>query len=127
MKYKELEDKISKILAAWTRLRPAKSFLGMTLEEFKTALKPSLDARSKIDELQTSLNATIVQRDTADEDAWPLVQRIVGAVIADKDEGNDGELFKEMGYVRRSERASGLTRGHGTPVPPADVPVAKAA
>ena len=69
-----------------------------------------------------------VQRDNADAVSLPTVQRVVAAVIADEVEGNDGELYKAMGYVRRTERASGLTRGgHSVPVQPAIVQVAKAA
>ena len=109
---KRNEDRISTLIEVWTKLRPTKSFFGMTLEEFKAAAKPSLDARSAADLAETNLSVAITQRDNADEALMPLVFRVVDAIVADKDEGRDGEFYKELGYVRRSERASGLTRGH---------------
>jgi hypothetical protein len=42
------------------------------------------------------------------------VRRIVNAVKGDPEEGEDGELYSAMGYVRRSDRSSGLTRRRGT-------------
>ena len=125
MKTKQLEDKLSTVVVAWSTLRPSKTFLGMTLEQFKSAIQPSLDARRSVAALESSLAAAIVQRDVADTESWPLVQQVVKAVIADNDEGDDGELYKAMGYVRRSERASGLSRrGRGDDT---ETPVAKAA
>ena len=82
----------------------------MTLDEFKAAIKPSLDARATISDAEATTAAAIVQRDNADTLTRSTVLRVVHAVVADKDEGNDGELKKAMGYVRRSERATGLTR-----------------
>ena len=82
----------------------------MTLDEFKTAVKPSLDARSAIDLAETNLSVAITQRDNADVASLPLTLRVVDTIIADKDEGPNGEVYKELGYVRRNDRASGLTR-----------------
>ena len=42
-----------------------------------------------------------------------LAQRIVTVAVADKNEGDDGEFYRTMGFIRRSERASGITRGCG--------------
>ena len=42
---------------------------------------------------------------------------MVNAVKGDPDEGEDGELYEAMGYVRKSERRSGLSRGKKTLVP----------
>ena len=35
---------------------------------------------------------------------------VVKAVVADKNYGDDSALYERMGYVRKSVRASGLTR-----------------
>ena len=103
-------DKFTAVVEAWTKLRPTKSFAGMTLDEFKMAIRPSLEARATIDEAEKTSAAAMVLRDNADAELLPIVQRVVFAVAADKDEGDNGELYKAFGYVRRSERASGLTR-----------------
>ena len=104
------QDRLAKAVEAWSNLRPTKSFAGMTLDEFKAAIKLSLDTRATIADAEATAAAAVVQRDNADAETLPTVLRVVHAVVADKIEGNDGELYKAMGYVRRSERATGLTR-----------------
>jgi hypothetical protein len=37
-------------------------------------------------------------------------QRIVNAVKADPEEGDDGEVYVAMGYVRKRDRKTGLTQ-----------------
>lgn len=106
----KFDVRIAKVLDAWSNLRPAKSFAGLTLDEFKAALKASLDAREAVTAAETSYTAAIVKRDNADLAARQLLTRVIAGVIADKDEGDNGELYKAMGYVRRAERNSGLTR-----------------
>ena len=39
------------------------------------------------------------------------VQLVVNAVKGDPTAGEDSDLYEQMGYVRKSERASGLRRG----------------
>jgi hypothetical protein len=110
MKPQRSIDRIQTLVDVWTKLRPTKSFYGLTLDEFKAAIQPSLGARLEVAQLEIDRSAAIVRRATADEQTLALVQRIVEAVVADKDEGSDGEFYKALGYVRRSERATGLTR-----------------
>ncbi len=105
------EAKIKKIVNAWETLRPAKSFAGMTLEQFKAAVKPCTDTRKTIEELEAQLTAAKNQRDAADEAALASIKRVVNAVKGDLEEGDDGDLYETMGYKRASERSSGLTRG----------------
>jgi hypothetical protein len=109
----ENEDKITKVLNAWTTLRTEKSFAGMTLEQFTAKIQPSLTARDTLAKAVQTIKVTTVERDQADVAAMPVVQRVVAAVVADETEGDDGELYEQMGYKRRSERASGLHRNGG--------------
>lgn len=44
------------------------------------------------------------------------VQLVVNAVRGDPDEGEDGEFYDALGYVRKSERKSGLRRGNSANV-----------
>jgi len=44
---KRTAQKLQKVIDAWTTLRPTKSFSGMTLEQFKAKVKPSLDLRQE--------------------------------------------------------------------------------
>ena len=42
---------------------------------------------------------------------------MVNGVKGDPDFGEDSDLYEAMGYVRKSERKSGLTRKKKTPPP----------
>lgn len=107
---KRAEERITAVIDAWSDLRATKSFQDLTLDEFKAALQPSFATRRAVAQAENNLSAAIVQRNEADAVSLALVQQVVDAVIGDKSEGRNGELYKAMGYVRSSERASGLTR-----------------
>ena len=116
---KDNGDKLAAVLKAWKDLRPTKSFAGMTLAQFTTKVQPSLDARVLIDTLNNQLTAAMDERDTADVESMKQLLLVVNAVKGDPAEGEDGELYDAMGYVRKSERASGKTnKTKPTPKPP---------
>ena len=110
-KPKERAEQIATAIHVWETLRPNATYAGMTLADFKAALKPSLDTREAIDELETQLIAKQDQRDAADEASILAIKRFVSGIKADPTEGEDSELLEALGYVRPSERKSGLTRG----------------
>jgi hypothetical protein len=105
-----VEERIRQVTHAWETLRPQKSFGGMTLDQFKTKVKPSLDARGDLADLESQWTAKAIQRDAADLISSEAILLVVNSVKGDPEEGEDGELYETMGYVRRSERKSGLTR-----------------
>lgn len=107
---KATEEKINAITNAWESLRSDKTFAKLSLAQFKTKVKPSLDARAEVKRLEAELSASINARDDADAVSSETITLVVNAVKGDPDEGEDGELYEAMGYVRKSERASGLTR-----------------
>jgi hypothetical protein len=112
-------EKINKMLTAWETLAAAKSFGGMTLDQFKTAAAPAQAARQKIADLESQMTQAINDRDAADAAFTAKAQLVVNGVLADPTEGPDSSLYEAMGYTRKSERRSGLTRGKsGTPPPP---------
>jgi hypothetical protein len=123
----EVQNRIATIVNAWSNLRPTKSFYGLTLEQFKAAVQSSLDARNAVAEMKNNHLAATVQRATADAASLTTLRNVVNAVIADPVEGEDGELYKAMGFVRKSERASGLTRAKRNGVTALTAPAAKAA
>ena len=106
---KENGEKLATVLKAWKDLRPTKSFAGMTLEQFTAKVKPSLDERDAIDTLNNQLLAASDRRDIADVESMALVLLVVNAVKGDVTEGEDGELYEALGYVRKSERKTGKT------------------
>ena len=112
---KENQLKLQRILNAWETLAPNKSFGGMTLAQFQTAVQPSRAARQRIDDLEARLTQAQAERDRADEESLAKAQLVVNGVIGDPTEGPDSALYESMGYRRKSERKSGLTRKRNTP------------
>ena len=86
-------------------------------------LKPSFDARARIDDLDSQLTGVRNVRDTRDVEGLDLVTRLVNAIKADENEGEDSELLEVMGYVIKSKRKSGLHRNtpesNSAPIPKA--------
>ncbi len=105
-------------ISAWETLRADKSFARMTLTQFKNKVKPSFDTRNDIVNLQKQMTAAINARDDADVETSKATALVVNSVKGDPEEGEDGELYEAMGYVRKSERKSGLGR-KTKPKPPA--------
>jgi len=103
-------EKVKAILAGWKTHRPNKSFAGMTLEQFIARISPITTSRTKVAEQESLLKAAITERDDADKAALVEALLVVNAVKGDREEGEDGELYEAMGYVRKSERKTGLSR-----------------
>lgn len=114
---KSLEERMRQFLNAWETLAKDAIFGGMTLEQFRAATARPLNSRARIEGLQAQLNAEINVRD--DEDAvWlPISQMIVAGVLADPNYGPNSPLYEELGYTRKSERKSGMTRKKKTTPP----------
>ncbi len=53
---KDVLVKLETITQAWSKLRPAKTFAGLTLEQFLAAIKPSYDVRAEIAGLNCTCN-----------------------------------------------------------------------
>jgi hypothetical protein len=107
---KHIQQKIERMLNAWETLAPAKSFGGMTLAQFQAAAQPAQAARQQIDDLEDQLKQAIANRENADNAFLTKAQLVVNGVLADPTEGPDSALYEAMGYTRKSERKSGLTR-----------------
>lgn len=110
--------RIQNVITAWQTLAPAATLSGMTLAQFETAVKPSFDAREAISEKEDEMTALINQRNDADKVSLDKLLKVVSAVKGDLNFGEDSDLYDTMGYVRKSERASGLTRKKQNPAAP---------
>jgi hypothetical protein len=111
-------EKLQQVSNAWETLASNKSFGGMTFLEFQAATAPSTAARSLIDDLEDQLTQALAARDAADATSQTKIQLVVNGVLADPTEGPDSALYEAMGYTRKSERKSGLTRKKTGKVPP---------
>jgi len=107
---KTVAEDTQAIIDAWDELAPTATFAGMTLVQFKAAVQPSFDSRDKITDLETDLEAEQVNRGKVDVTTLQTNSDVVKSVVADKNFGDDSALYERMGYVRKSVRASGLTR-----------------
>jgi hypothetical protein len=103
-------EKLNRVISGWETLTPAKSFGGMTLAQFKAAVKASFDTREELRALESQVQSKQIERDNADAESLRLVQRVVNGVIGDPEEGPDSDIYDAFGYTRKSERKTGLTR-----------------
>ena len=103
-------DLIESILAGWEEQAANATFAGKTLPQFKQAVKPSLDARATIKDLTQQTDDARVDRDNADPVSAELVQLVVNSIKGDPNYGENSALYATIGYVRKDDRKSGLTR-----------------
>src|SRR6185312_1391835 len=107
---KDVLTRVSEVMDGWEKLRPGKKFFGMTLDEYKTAVKPFTDACADIADLEARLKHAVDRRDIASAPAMLATKRIITSVRGDPEEGEDGPLVAAMGYTPESQRNTGLTR-----------------
>jgi hypothetical protein len=98
------------------QLAPTKTYGGMTVTDFKAVIAPAKAARARLADLETQMTQALNDRDAADAVFLAKAQQVVNGVLADPSEGPDSSLYEAMGYTRKSERRSGLTRkGNNAP------------
>ena len=97
-------QRMKRFVEMWERMRPRKSFAGLTLEDFRAVVRPALEVRDDIEQLHYRLRSMFLRREVADKAAMHAMKRITCAVLADPAEGDDGEFYGALGFVRKSER-----------------------
>lgn len=112
---KQNDEQLNRVLNAWKTLAGNTQFAGMTVDQFEAAIQPSKTARAQVSSLENQLTQAKNARDDADEVSLAKVALVVAAIIGDPNFGPDSSLIEACGYVRKSERKSGLKRGGGTP------------
>jgi hypothetical protein len=112
---RNIVDRIRSFRAAWRELAADSTFAGMTLAEFEAASEPSLALRADIVALEKQIQGKSTLKSKADDDAVELLQLVVGSVRGTPGFGRDSALYRALGYVRHSERRSGLSRKTSSP------------
>ena len=108
--------RLDTFVSAWRKLRPTKAFAGLTVDQFETQkMTPCRTARTTIVDLENQITGALNRRDDLDQAALEAMALIVNAVKGDPAEGENGDLYEAMGFVRKSERKSGLARKKTTP------------
>jgi hypothetical protein len=107
---REFEEKIVRVLNAFKTLAPAKKFGPIGVEELEMQINKSLMPRRKLEELANEKVEQKALLAAEDQKTMKMVQQLVAKIIADEEYGADSALYEAFGYVRKSERKSGLTR-----------------
>jgi hypothetical protein len=107
---KPIVDRIETFRAAWREMAPGASFAGMTLAEFEVAIAAPLGLRDEITDLELKLVGKKAERSISDGAAGEMLSLVVNSVRGTPGFGRDCPLYRAFGYVRKSERKSGLTR-----------------
>ena len=94
----------------WETVCPERSFFGLTLANFNAGVQPSLDVRAALETLDGQRQALLARRHNVDEASMYLVQGVINAIKGDPTQGEDGELYGALGYVRKSMRIGGRSR-----------------
>lgn len=103
-------DRIGDFRTAWRELAPTAKFAEMTLEEFEAAATPPEAIRVEIKALEKKLEGKKTARSVADKAAGDLLELVINSVRGTPGFGPDSEVYRGCGYVRKSERKSGLSR-----------------
>ncbi|MBX7172035.1 MAG: hypothetical protein K1X72_13815 [Pyrinomonadaceae bacterium] len=107
---KKAMEKLETILNAFEHIAPNDTFGGQTSAQFAADVQASRDVRAEIDDMESKLADLKVKRDNIDAGNLKKAELIVNGVVGDPNYGPDSSLYEEMGYIRKSNRKSGLTR-----------------
>lgn len=100
-----IQERYKRFIQAWETLAPTKTFGGHTLADLKAMATHSDTDRETIADLDTQMAGAIESRDHHDDTIQHAMELIVNGVRADSSVGGgDGALYKEMGYVPKSQR-----------------------
>ena len=104
---------------AWFEGAPGDKFMGIAQGTFQADIEAAAADDAAIADLEAELK---MKRDVRDDKYKALDQqrsKIGQGVAGDPAYGNDSPLYGAMGFVRKSEKKSGLTRKkkNGTPTP----------
>ena len=108
-------ERIEVFQAAWLENAPTAVFAGMTLAEFKEAVKAPAELRDGLLMLAQQVERKQVESLKAIATASEVLDLVVNSVRGTPGFGADSVLYGSIGYVRKSERKTGLTRKNHTP------------
>ena len=107
---KKAVERIEKFRGAWEKNAESITLMGTTLAEFTEATKAPCDAKAEAEELRKEAKRRYVKGLNALPEVMPLLERLVYAVQASPEFGPNSAFYQELGYVRKSDRKSGLSR-----------------
>jgi hypothetical protein len=93
-----------RIIDAWKRSFPTKSFSALTLAQFEEVIRPARAVRVELADLGKRTKIGRTRRLVLDRSLRPVIQRIVHAVRGDPDVGENSAMYSSMGYVMKRRR-----------------------
>ncbi|MGA3007267.1 MAG: hypothetical protein ABSE59_05180 [Opitutaceae bacterium] len=109
---KAIAEEIKKLISNWEILAKNDSLGGSSLAEFQALAQDSLNARTKIVELEAALKEQIRARDIADVQTHAEYLRIVNAIRSDRKFGPNSDFYKALGYVPKRARIFRVIHGN---------------
>ena len=109
-KMRNITEKSSKLLHSWGEIAPKTTFAGLSLERFRAIVEPASEIRDSIVKADQDRVAMVIKRDAMERALNEKFLRIIHAIKAADDHGEDSPLYGSIGYVVRSAKQSGLSR-----------------
>ena len=112
---KEIKEQCNIMYDAWFEGAKSDKFNGIDIDSFKADIDAAAVADAEIGDLEAQLK---IKRDIRDGKYADLNQKrskIGQGVVGTASYGDDSPLYGAMGFVRKSERKSGLTKKKKTP------------
>lgn len=103
-------EKLERSENAWKTLAPTKEYGGMTQAQFSELVNASRNARTLINDLENQKTEAKAARDASDEIALAKLKLVKNGVLSDPTEGENSAIYEALGYVRKDNKKSGLTR-----------------
>jgi hypothetical protein len=107
---KRIRARVTQMNDGWEQGAPNAVFGGITQPQFDTKIKAAAAADQEIDDLEAALTLKKQARDGLYEALHDDSVKILAGVKGDPAFGDDHPLLDAMGFVRDSQKRSGLTR-----------------
>lgn len=107
---KAILERLNKMLNAWEQMASDEVFGGMTLTQFRAIVTRCVNARELLADLAAQTTAATTERENADDAGLAAAKLMANGVRASPQHGENSALYEGIGYVRTSERKSGLHR-----------------
>src|SRR5262245_51528243 len=100
----DIIGRINTLVESWRTQESNRTFYGLTLPQFETAVQPVFAVRDEGAELAKRVRANSAKRKDVDVAASDLIAKIIHSVKADPQVGEDSVMYATLGYVRKADR-----------------------
>ena len=107
---KKIRERVVKMNDAWDEGAAAVNFGGIKQTDFQTEITAAATAETELDDLLALVDMKRTEIDVKYAALQEKSVLVVNGVRGDPAYGEDSALYGAMGFVRKSDRASGLTR-----------------